>query len=382
MGARALRWRPIVALLALVFVWSCGNDDPSLDPGTSSLGVGSLTGVVRGAGALLENARVETLPATIIGETDAVGRYTLNGLAPGSYTIVVSATGFTTETKPASIIAGRTMSLDFDVIPSTALGRLQGTVTDGDVPLENVTIATVPPTFSVITVGDGRYDFLNVTPGIYRVDASRPGFWPATMYVEAVPGVTTVGNIGLGRRNDAVIAGYVRDVAGNPVANATVSIFWDSQAETKTTGSDGAFRFTRTDTRDGNLPTGFYVVTAAATNYFAGSRSFEAFGGIERDGTVILNLTSTVPPVPGAIAGRVWTEAFVPISGATVVLDATSPTPSTTTTVADGRFYFTAVTVGTHTLSVSHPDYVPAARPVDVGTNVTADGLFTLKRVP
>ena len=375
------RWTPLL-VLALAFIWSCGNDTDTVDPGSSELGVGSLTGTVRGNGALLENATVQTIPPTISTQTNAVGQYTLNGLSPQSFLVSVSAAGYTSAAKPASIIAGRTLNLDFSLTPSAALGRLIGTVTDGDIPLERVSISTVPATFSVVTTASGTYDFTNVALGTYRITASRIGFWPSTIYVQSEAGKTTVGNMGLGRRDDVVITGIIRDVAGNPIANSVVTLFWDDKARSKTTGSDGAFRFDRTDTRDLKLETNFFVITASATNYYSGSRSFEAFGGLEVDGSIILNLSSVIPPVPGAIAGTIWDEDYFTVSGATVTLDAASPTPSTTTTQADGRYYFASVSAGSHTISVSHPSYVADALPVDVGTNVTADASFNLKRNP
>ena len=375
------RWTPFL-MLALAFIWSCGNDTDAVDPGSSALGVGSITGTVRGNGALLENATVETIPPTISVQTNAVGQYTLNGLVPQSFDVSVSAAGYTSSAKAASIIAGRTLNLDFNLIPATALGRLTGTITDGDIPLERVAISTVPATFSVVTTASGTYDFNNVALGTYSISASRVGFWPTTIYVQSEAGKTTVGNIGLGRRDDAVITGIIRDVAGNPIANAVVTLFWDDKARSKTTGADGAFRFDKTDTRELSLETDFYIVTASATNYYSGSRAFEAFGGIEVDGTVVLNLSSTVPPVPGAIAGTIWDEDYYSISGATVTLDAASPTPSTTTTQADGRYYFGSVATGSHTISVTHPSYIADAKPFDVGTNVTTDASFNLKRNP
>ena len=188
------RWTPLL-VLALVFIWSCGNDTDTVDPGSSALGVGSLTGTVRGNGALLENATVRTIPETISTQTNAIGQYTLNGLSPQSFFVSVSAAGYTSDAKQASIIAGRTLTLDFSLIPTTALGRLTGTITDGDIPLRDVSISTVPATFSAITTASGTYDFTNVALGTYKISAQRIGFWPATIYVQSEAGKTTVGNM-------------------------------------------------------------------------------------------------------------------------------------------------------------------------------------------
>ena len=68
------------------------------------------------------------------------------------------------------------------------------------------------------------------------------------------------------------------------------------------------------------------------------------------------------------------------MSGAIVTLDPASATPVTATTLDDGTYFFSDVTSGTHTLRADHPDHVSDSITVDVGGNITGDGVFTLKR--
>ena len=169
-----------------------------------------------------------------------------------------------------SVVAGQTYSVDFDLVPSAFLGRLTGTITDGYIPLQGVTVSTVPSTFSYETDGDGIYDYTNVQSGKYRIDAFLVGFWPVSIYLDAINGEVSTGNIALGRRNDGVVSGNVIDSAGNPVAGAGVSLFWDEEVLSTTSGTDGSFAFY-------NVTTGYYIVTASATNYYSGSHSLRAY---------------------------------------------------------------------------------------------------------
>src|SRR5580658_4091077 len=79
------------------------------------------TGALRGqvtdpSGAAVPNASVTlTGPnnAVKVAQTDNTGNYSVNGLAPGSYTVRVMAPGFTLVEKPAmDLAAGRANTLD------------------------------------------------------------------------------------------------------------------------------------------------------------------------------------------------------------------------------------------------------------------------------
>lgn len=375
MERSSYRWGVMaLSLCGLVFVWSCSTEEvAALDPGSATLAVGTVTGTITASGAPLEGARVFTVPPTVEATTDALGRYTLPGLLAQTLGLVVEASGFVRATATVSIIAGRTVVKDLSLTSDSALGRLRGVITDGEIPLERVGVATSPSSFSVVTAGDGLYDFTGVAPGVYRIDAFRVGFHPGVLRLTVLPGATTTGDLCLGRRSDAIIAGTVRDAAGTPVNNALVEVFRDTEAWWTTTGADGAFQFT-------GLVTGFYVIGVTATGYYPGSRSLEAWGGVPVNGDVVLSLTSTLPPLPGAVAGTVWDEDYVPLPGATVSLDPASATPRTTTVDALGRYVFASVPTGTHTVEASDPDHLTGTLSVAVGTSITANASFALKR--
>ncbi len=72
----------------------------------------------------------------------------------------------------------------------------------------------------------------------------------------------------------------------------------------------------------------------------------------------------------------------MPVNGATVTIDPVSATPRTTTTLSDGRYYFVDVSSAVHSLAATASGFVDGSITASVGSNVTADAPFILKRDP
>ena len=362
---------PVV--VSLMFIWGCAHDGTDvIDPGGAALAVGAIRGTVTSLGAPLPGVRVRTVPHTIEVLTDAVGRYELPGLHAQTLQVVMDATGFVTNSTTVSVIAGRTVVHDVALRTNTGAGRIRGIITDGELPLERVLITTEPRTQSFITEQTGLYDFPGLTPGVYTVDAFRVGFDRGRLRLTVVEQGLVEGDMSLGRRTDAVIVGTVRDEVGNPINGAFVELFHDDGAQWTTTGPDGTYWFT-------NLRTGFIVIGVTATNYYPGSRSLEVWGGVPVNGDVILTLTSSLPPLPGAVAGTVWDDQYRPLANAVVTLEPESSTPRIELTDQEGRYFFTNVPTGTRVVTASSPGYALSSKTVSVGISVTADASFVLK---
>ena len=126
----------------------------------------------------------------------ADGRYTLEGLAAGSYRITASGqygSGYLTTTYPIDVVVtegGSVDGIDFTVALG---GEVNGTVTDAatGAPLNGVTVALrLPPvpdpsgspgypqwtSWSAITDEQGHYSIRGVEPGDYYVYANVDGF--------------------------------------------------------------------------------------------------------------------------------------------------------------------------------------------------------------
>jgi len=114
----------------------------------------------------------------------------------------------------------------------------------GQVAIEgaSVTISGTSGTFTDSTDSNGRFDFLNLpTAGTYTLSVSYTGydFDPITVAVQAERP-----DIGIVYSKISTLSGIVKDVSGNPVADATVTLSKDGQLYgTTTTGSDGRYAF-------------------------------------------------------------------------------------------------------------------------------------------
>ena len=80
----------------------------SFPPANAQSGKGSISGVVTDSSdAVLKGAEISLQPGDFNTASDESGRYFINGLAPGTYTIYVNYVGFTTLSKSIEIQAGQ-----------------------------------------------------------------------------------------------------------------------------------------------------------------------------------------------------------------------------------------------------------------------------------
>ena len=74
---------------------------------------GSVSGTVKDAsGAVLQGARIDLEPATTIVSSDAQGKFVIQNVKPGSYTVTISYVGFTTFSTSIAVTAGTSTPLD------------------------------------------------------------------------------------------------------------------------------------------------------------------------------------------------------------------------------------------------------------------------------
>ncbi len=74
---------------------------------------GSVSGTVKDAsGAVLQGARIDLEPATTIVSSDAQGKFVIQNVKPGSYTVTISYVGFTTFSTSIAVTAGMSTPLD------------------------------------------------------------------------------------------------------------------------------------------------------------------------------------------------------------------------------------------------------------------------------
>lgn len=112
---------------------------------------------------------------------DAEGRYRLEELDGGGFTLRVSADGFEAETRPITLAANQTLDVSIRREPPRPVGTLNGTVIDGvtDRALSGVTIR-IDGVGEAVTSGDGAFTITTEEPA----EQVKPVRLTSTMTVE------------------------------------------------------------------------------------------------------------------------------------------------------------------------------------------------------
>ncbi|MDE2763213.1 MAG: TonB-dependent receptor [Gemmatimonadota bacterium] len=178
---------------------------------------GTVSGTVTAEGSGVENAQVvlaHTETGAQYGDlTGAGGRYDISGVPAGSYEVSVHMIGFAAENQEASVSAGRTLTVDFDMTPSAlVLGGIE-------VLAEQAEARRTPVAFSHVSKAKiqsqlGSRDLplvLNVTPSVYST-AQGGGAGDARISVR-----------GFSQRNTAVM---INGVPVNDMENGWV--YWSN----------------------------------------------------------------------------------------------------------------------------------------------------------
>lgn len=178
----------------------CGGGDHSAVPSSvwpsKTIAYGAVGGLVTdSSGSPLAGV---TVSASTDGTTttDATGRYAITRLVAGSVSLTFSKTGYTTQTKTATIAASQSTSVDVTLVPTT--GALTGRVVDAasSSALSGVTV-TVAGATSTTTNSNGDYAFASITNGTYSVTFSKSGYTSQTKTVTISGGQSTKADVAL-----------------------------------------------------------------------------------------------------------------------------------------------------------------------------------------
>jgi hypothetical protein len=127
--------------------------------------------------------------------SDADGYYTASNLPTGSYSIIASKTGYTPQTKSATVIIGSSVTVDFQLQPIVNPGSITGRVTDSltNDGVEGASVAASGPgSGSAITDSNGYYTITSLPSGSsYTVTASKTGYTPQTKTASVTSGSST-----------------------------------------------------------------------------------------------------------------------------------------------------------------------------------------------
>ena len=365
----------LIALLCLVLVLSlAGSALAGVRPGAQ---VGTQNGGVPISGLVTSNDE-EPLVGVTVGlyqggalvawtTTGADGRYLFSDVAGGSYTVGPYSRVMTFH--PGSrAVAAPPGATDADFVGSYFIA---GTVRDdSSVPLAGVTVGLYQGEVlkvSAVTGANGRYYFLNLTPGAYAVEPALTGyeFTPASRVVTVPTGSSTADFVGSALPAEPNISGVLTTATGEPIPGVMVKLYQagDGQVEQGSTITDaeGRYAFTvaplypRTPRPDDT-----YVVRpfSSIMTFHPGTR------------------TVTVPPgaddadfVGGYfIAGTVQTAVGAGVPGVTVGLYQGGVLKVSAVTSANGRYYFLSLAPGSYTVQPASDGHVfsPDSRVVPV----------------
>ena len=324
-------------------------------------GDGLISGTVMGpdgplSGAVITATSGSNTTRTLSLTKEPVGGFTLRGLVtPATYTVTVTANGYTTVTSTLSLTTGQKLT-GVLLSLSKAAGSLSGrvtTVADGK-PAPGVTVTVASGSASKVTTvtqsgataGFWEADNLPI-PGTFTITFSRSDLQSQTVSValnsagQLTSGAGVSGGIDVAMRSAyAIVKGTVLQRTGNgtdPVGEATISLASGEQTYTITSASTPA----------GAL--GTYEVAHVQPGTYTLSASSRGTSPT----TVIITVTAgqilTYNPVliqPASVSGTVTSNGS-PLPGTEVDMYLSSQYPgkiyAQTTTGSDGRYLFTGV---------------------------------------
>jgi hypothetical protein len=180
---------------------TCGGTDPGEPDDPPPPGTATLQGVIyegTNTSARIAGATV-SLGAGLTTTTSPTGIYVFSDLAPGTYTIAVTASGFNAATVTRTVAAGADNWGSVSMTRGGQTGSLIGVIYRGTDTTLRIPNATVQLATGQSTTADasGVYRFPTVTEGSVGITASAPGFTAKTITRTIAAATENWGSIGL-----------------------------------------------------------------------------------------------------------------------------------------------------------------------------------------
>jgi YVTN family beta-propeller protein len=218
---------------------------------------GDLTGRVldQATGLGIANATIDYTDSSVV--SNAAGEYSIPGLAAGSHSFTVSATGYATIIESVTVPAGGTATHDFILNqPGSVVGRVIDHVTQQ--PIAGATVVYSGGT--VLTDANGNYTIDEIASGFQIISVSAPFYASETASTFVVANGTVIVDFHLHEAHTAIEGEVLDYVTGLPIEGATVTYAGNSLI----TNNLGFYFFD-------DVPGGAYTVTASAPGYFPSS---------------------------------------------------------------------------------------------------------------
>lgn len=316
---------------------------------------GALIGTVVDTGMNpLANANIVVLKGNVpVAQaiSDSSGTFFFQHLAPDTYTVTASATGYSTVVLGATVQPQQISSLAF--VLQASPGFIAGQVVDsGNQPIQGATVTIRENTTAgavvatVLTDGNGEYVVPDLLPQSYVVIVSAPDKTTVLTGANVVSLATTTVNVQLADLPGSISGSILDATSGLPITGASieVSVLNQAGAVVANASSDLAGNYVIT-----GLSPGVYTVTARATNYETNSAT--AAVQANTDTPVSLSLFAS----PGAVAGQVVAAGTLqPIAGAQInALDANGSVMESVYSDSQGSFVITGLAAGQYVIAAS-----------------------------
>ena len=312
----------------------------------------------------LPNAVIQLLQNNVVITnvlTNAQGTFLMQNLAPGTYMISFSATGYQTVLLSALVVSGQTTMVDPDL--ATDPGTLQGTITDSSAnPLANISVQVYQNLLLITgtsTNSAGFYTITGLAPGNYTVVAGGQGFALQSLSSTIVGNQTTILNFTLDTLQGTISGRISEAVTGNPISGASVSLF-SGMTLVAVTLTDVNGHYTLS-----SIPPGTYTLRISAPNYQT-----------LIDPTLVVDNAQTTSadevlnPLPGSLMGQVMdllTEE--PLPKVVVTVFAGNVPIATTQTDASGNYLVTGLSPGGYAVTFSLSTYQTLQANVTIAAN-------------
>ncbi|THF77100.1 carboxypeptidase regulatory-like domain-containing protein [Cohnella fermenti] len=305
--------------------------------------------------------------------TDEKGFYTIEGLPPGTYVLVVSLLHFQNAIGTAAILGGREAIESFRLSPSP--GYIEGRVLDDQgLPIDNVSVSievtsSTGAVVSAVFAGiDGSYRSGELAPGFYGLFAFASGYRSDLATREVVADETTNANMVLVPLPGAV-QGTVSDVrTGAPIVGATVKAVSQNGVALDVVISDNAGFY-----RLGGLRPGGYSIIAAAPTY-----EYSIIGAVVMADTVTQTdfpLSQLTGSIAGAVEPAIGSVLIQLLTLRNVLID-------NTYTDAAGAFSFTTLRAESYVLTANATHYSSDPVGVRIAPGQTTEAIIRLRANP
>ncbi|MBS0205933.1 MAG: carboxypeptidase regulatory-like domain-containing protein [Planctomycetes bacterium] len=189
----------------------------------------------------ISNAEISLEKSPLAIQTDAEGKFTLEGASPGKVTVTVRAAGFDARDAEVELASGKTTDLKISL---TGNGELSGVVlTDDGKPVAGATIQRTGTKASVQTDKAGRFTWPKMRSGIAKLTVSALGYETVQVDKELVAGeAATLATTKLS--SDLVLTGQVINaVTEKPIPTARVELI--DRKVSVDVDDEGRFRLAR-----------------------------------------------------------------------------------------------------------------------------------------